>query len=70
MKTIEKLSFGVPSFDYQGNLIDGHVLYELFVKTSSLSLFIRDFEEKTCSQLLYRETINLEPYYHQFKLDI
>ena len=70
MKTMEKLSFGVPVFDCQDNIIDGYVIYELLVKVSSLALFIRDFEEKTETHLLYRETINLEPFYHQLKFDI
>lgn len=68
MKTMEKLSFGVPVFDCQDNIIDGYVVYELLVKVSSLVLFIRDFEEKTETHLLYRETINLEPYLSPIKI--
>ena len=70
MRKIEKLSFGVPTFDCEDRLISGFVIYELLVSVSCLALFIRDFEEKTETHLLYRETINLEHHYYQTTMDI
>lgn len=70
MKTMEKLEFGTIVEDYSGNIIQRNIMFELLVSVSEFAKFINKFEESTETVLLTRETIRLEPYYHQTIMDI
>lgn len=68
MKTVHHLSFGVCVS--QGDITYDKVMFKIIASTSHMALFIRAFEEHSCTKLLHDEIIELAPYYHQTIMDI